>query len=68
MDSQDQMFWITVMGSCVAVLGLIIKALSRSKCDNIELGCIKIHRDVATEAKLDEMEIAHETRPTPTTF
>ena len=57
MDTQDQMFWITVMGAAGAAFGLIVKALSRSKCDKIEFCCIKIHRDVAIESHLDELEM-----------
>ena len=57
MDSNEQMFWIAVMGAAGASLGLIIKALSRSKCDSIEVCCIKIHRDVVTESHLDELEM-----------
>jgi hypothetical protein len=60
MDSSDQVFWLTVMGSVVAVLGLVIKALSKSKCDIIECGsCLKIHRNVELEEKIDELELAH---------
>ena len=58
MDSNEQMFWITVMGSGCALLGVIIKALSRSKCDKIELCCLKIHRDIDAESKLDEIEMS----------
>ena len=61
MDSSDQVFWLTVMGSVVAVLGLIIKSLSKSKCDIIECGsCFKIHRNVELEEKIDELEIIHQ--------
>ena len=57
MDSSEQMIWITVIGAAAGAFALIVKALSRSKCDTIEVCCIKIHRDVAAESKLDEMEI-----------
>jgi len=63
MDSNEQMFWITVMGSAVALIGLVIKAMSRSKCDNIEFCCLKVHRDVEAESKLDEIEIANTRGP-----
>ena len=59
MDSNDQVFYLTIVGSAVATLGLIIKALSRSKCDNIECGgCLKIHRNIDAEKELDELELA----------
>jgi len=58
MDSVDQVFWLTVMGSGVAILTLVVKSLTRSKCDSFECGCLKIHRNVELEEKLDELEMA----------
>ena len=49
MDNSDQVFWMTVMASAVGILGLIIKKISSSKCDEISCCGIHIHRRVELE-------------------
>ena len=49
MDNSDQVFWMTVMASAVGILGLIIKKISASKCDEISCWGIHIHRRVELE-------------------
>ena len=57
MNESEQVFWLAVITSAVGITTLIIKSLSRSKCDEIKCGCIKIHRNVDLEEKLDELEL-----------
>ena len=58
MTELSEGFWMGVLATSAGVLGLIIRALGRSKCDQIEMCGLKIHRDVASESKLDEIELA----------
>lgn len=52
-----EVFWISFI---TIVSGCTLKILSygyKSKCNRVEIGCIKIERDIAQEEKIDEMEI-----------
>ena len=40
---------ISIIGGSIAVLSLIFRLMYKSKCDTIEIGCIKIHRNTAQE-------------------
>ena len=57
MDSADQVFWLGFIGAIIGFLGLTLKMCLKSKCDVIEIGCLKIHRNVEVEEKLDEFEL-----------
>jgi hypothetical protein len=53
----SEMFWsfvVTTFATCfLATLGFCLK----SKCDKIELGCIKIHRAVELETDIEQPKI-----------
>ena len=53
----SEMFWsfvVTSFATCfLATLGFCLK----SKCDKIELGCLKIHRAVEIESDVEEQKI-----------
>jgi hypothetical protein len=57
MNQSDQVFYLSVITIGVGLITLIIKSISRSKCDELKCGCIKIHRNVELEEKLDELEL-----------
>ena len=57
MDSADQVFWLGFIGAIIGFLGLTLKMCLKSKCDVIEIGCLKIHRNVEIEQELDELEL-----------
>ena len=38
----------------IAFLGLTVKMCLKSKCDTIELGCLKIHRNTEQENGINE--------------
>jgi hypothetical protein len=40
---------ISIITICAGICGLTIKMCLRSRCDTVELGCIKIHRNTAEE-------------------
>ena len=57
MNQSDQVLYLSVITIGVGLITLIIKSVSRSKCDELKCGCIKIHRNVELEEKFDELEL-----------
>ena len=49
MTDLSETFFITVLGTGAGILGLIIRAMSRSKCDEISFCGLHIHRRVDLE-------------------
>ena len=53
----SEMFWsflVTSLATCfLATLGFCLK----SKCDKIELGCLKIHRAVEMETDVEQPKV-----------
>ena len=47
----DDNVTITIISGAVVVLTLFARLLYKSKCDSIEIGCIKIHRNTSQELK-----------------
>ena len=47
---------ISIIAGTVAVLTLFARLMYRSKCDSIEIGCIKIHRNTSQE-QMDSVKI-----------
>jgi len=50
-------FWITLTGLVIGFLGITVKMCLKSKCDEVNICCIKIHRAVELEEKLEERQI-----------
>ena len=50
-------FWITLTGLVIGFLGLSVRMCLKSKCDQVELCCIKIHRDTTAEEKIEERQL-----------
>ena len=50
----SESFWLTLLATAAAVLGLIVKKMSASKCDEISCWGIRVHRRV--ELELDDIE------------
>ena len=65
MDSTtfNGIFFLTLTASILGFCGLIVNACIKSKCDNVEFCCIKVHRNVEAEEKIEEFEIAHRNPP-----
>ena len=42
---------ISIIAAAVAVLTLFARLMYKSKCSDVEIGCIKIHRNTADELK-----------------
>jgi len=56
----SETFWLTLMATGAGIVGLIIKKLSASKCDDISCFGIHIHRRVELENIDDEESVAPE--------
>jgi hypothetical protein len=53
----SEVFWVSFI---TIVSGCTLKILSygyKSKCNRVEVGCIRIERDIEQEQKNDEMEM-----------
>ena len=50
----SETFWLTVLATGSAILALVIKKISSSKCDEINCFGIRIHRKV--ELEKDDIE------------
>ena len=49
---------ISIIAGTICVLSLFARLLYRSKCDTIEVGCIKIHRNTSQELQqTDSMKL-----------
>jgi len=53
MESEQQIFYITIVSMCVAMITICLKYGYKSKCSEVKLGCITIKRDVITENNYD---------------
>ena len=58
-ETFDGTFWLTISGLAFGFFGLVIRNCYKSKCSSIEIGCIKIIRDVEEEEKIDELVVQH---------
>lgn len=63
------MFWSFMITSIIACILALAQYLFKSKCDNIECCCIKIHRSVELEnnENLPEVELPQPLRQPTTT-
>lgn len=57
MTDYSEGFWITLAGLIVGFLGLSIRMCLKSKCDEVNLCCLKIHRDTIAEEKIEEKQL-----------
>ena len=54
MTDLSEVFWTGVLATSAGILGIIIRAMSRSKCDEISFCGLHIHRRVDLE--VDDVE------------
>ena len=50
----SETFYLTLMATVTGILGLVIKKLSASKCDEVSCWGIHIHRRVEMEGGLED--------------
>ena len=53
MESEQQVLYITIASMGVALIVACMKFGYKSKCSEVNLGCISIKRDVQIETKYD---------------
>lgn len=53
MESEQQVFYITIASMGVALIIACLKYGYKSKCSEVNLGCISIKRNVEVETKYD---------------
>jgi len=63
MGEFTETFWLGFIGAVIGFLGLSMKMLLKSKCQNIDFCGIKIQRDVRTELEEEKYEIDHNVDP-----
>ena len=58
-ESFDAVFFLTVIGAIVGLIGVCMKTLFKSKCSNVRLCCglINVQRDVNAEERINEFNI-----------
>ena len=54
MTDLSETFYMTLVATGAGILGLVIRAVSRSKCDEISFCGVRIHRKV--EFEVDDVE------------
>jgi len=59
----SETFYVFIVATVSALIGLILKLCYDSKCTDINLFCLKIKRDTAGEIEEDKFKIEHNIRP-----
>ena len=59
----SETFYVFVVATASALIGLVLKLCYDSKCTNIDCLCLKIKRDTAGEIEEDKYKIDHGIRP-----
>jgi hypothetical protein len=52
-------FWMSITANIVALIIGLVKICAKSKCDQVEVCCIKIHRNTDLELAEEKMELEH---------
>ena len=60
MDTNEQIFWTFFITSIIGFILGLTKMAYRSKCKDIQFGCIRIIRDTETEEKELEFSRTHQ--------
>jgi hypothetical protein len=59
----SETFYVFVVASASALLGILFKICYDSKCTEIDFCCLKIKRDTAGEISEDKFKIEHNILP-----
>ena len=57
-----EIFWTFLITSGVGLVLAIGRIIYKSKCVTIRCGCIEIERDIITEERIDEIQLARNRR------
>ena len=52
-------FWMSITANIVGLIIALVKICAKSKCDQVEVCCIKIHRNTDLELAEEKMELEH---------
>jgi hypothetical protein len=63
MNTEEQIFWTFFISSTIGFVLAVIKMAYKSKCKEINCGCLKIIRDTDTEEKEMEFTRTHPLAP-----
>jgi hypothetical protein len=55
----SESFWIFLLTTSAGLVLACMKVMYDSKCSDINLGCIKIHRDTAAEVQAENNRLEH---------
>lgn len=55
----SESFWIFLLTTTAGLVLACMKVMYDSKCSDINLGCIKIHRDVSAEVEAENNRMEH---------
>ncbi len=55
----SESFWIFLLTTSAGLVLACMKVMYDSKCSDINLGCIKIHRDVNAEVQTEHDRLEH---------
>lgn len=59
----SEVFWSFLISSCVGLILAIGRICYKSKCREVNFGCIRIIRDVEGEEKIDESQQQNNNEP-----
>ena len=59
----SEVFWIGFLATASALIFGLVKACLKSNCDNVQVGCIKIHRDIKAEEEEHKFDVEHNKNP-----
>lgn len=51
----SELFWTSFVTTLIALIGFSLRICLRSKCDQVEICCLKVHRAVDLEATLPDI-------------
>lgn len=62
MTELSEAFYITLVATFSAMFGLTLRMCLRSRCDQVECGCIKIHRqtDLESQEQTQQQELGRQ--------
>ncbi len=64
-DGVNAYFYLSVLTLIMGGVGLIVRFSYKSKCKEVQCGCLKIVRDIETEEREDIEERKYPTPPSP---
>lgn len=64
-EGVNSYFYLSTLTLLIGVFGLTVRYCYKSKCREVQLGCIKIVRDIEVEERVDIEEKKHQMQSSP---